>query len=180
MKAAGGTGIALLAGAGGLFLRRTKMIALPTEPLLYFTPREYSIFHAVAEAVLDVRPGDPGIDEVGVAARADKLMASEPIDNRRDLKKLLGLFDNALAGFLLDGELAPFTQLDVPARRTVLARWQDSSLPVLRSGFIALKRLTMSTYWSAPATYPICHYPGPPEVDAADLPPTPPPPWKWS
>jgi hypothetical protein len=171
MQVAGGGAVVALGGAGFLFARRTKLIALPAEPLEFFTPAEYSIFHAAAEALLTIPAGQPGVDEVKVAQKADRVMARNPVDAQKDFKKLLGLFDNALAGFVLAGNSAPFSRLSIEGRQAVLRKWQFHRLPPMRSGFVALKRLAMSCYYASPETYAGIGYPGPPEVDPSTLPP---------
>ncbi len=163
LKAAGG-GVVVALGAGGyLFSRQTKMIAAG-EPLVFFTPREYSIFHSVAEALLDLPQDAPTIDEIGVAARADRMIGGHPPDSQKDFRRLLALFDNALAGFFLNGTIAPFSQLSVEDRRAVLTRWENHRLGVLRSGFVALKRTAMACYYSHERTWAGIKYPGLPEL----------------
>lgn len=164
LKTAGGVALVALGCAGALFARRTRMVPLPSEPLSYFTPREFSIVHAVAEAMITVPPGQPTVTDVPVALNADRLMARNPQDAQKDIHRLLALFDNALAGFLLVGTTAPFTQLDLAGRQAFLARWERHRLPVLRTGFVALKRLTMACYYGDPRTYRGIGYPGPIEV----------------
>lgn len=165
VKVAGGVGLAALGGAGALFARRTKEVPLPQERLRFFTAREYSIFHAVAETVVTPPAKGPGIDEVGVALNADRHLARLDEDARRDFRRLLGLFDNALAGFLLCGTTAPFTQLTPEKRAAYLQKWERHRIGALRSGFVALKRLAASCYYGDPGTYGGVGYPGPPEKD---------------
>lgn len=164
MKAAGGGAVVLLGAGGVLFSRTTRMVPLPSEPLTFFTPREYSIFQSVAEAMLDLPQGAPTVDEVGVALRADRMIGAHAEDAQKDFRRLLALFDNALAGFLLCGTIAPFSRLPVEDRRAFLTKWENHRLAVLRSGFVALKRTTMSCYYSHERTWPGIKYPGPPEL----------------
>ena len=141
------------------------MVTLPGEPLLFFSPREYAIFHAVSEAILELPAGQPTIADARVVLKADKLMAGYPEDSKRDFHRLLGLFDNALAGLLFTGNAAPFSQLGIPERQAVLTSWENSRIGTLRSGFVALKRLAVSCYYCDPATYRGVGYPGPPDRD---------------
>lgn len=163
LKAAGGGTLAILGAGGVLFSRKTKMIAV-SEPLSFFTPREFSIVHSIAEAMLDLPQGAPTIEEVGVAARVDRMIAGHAEDSQRDFRRLLALFDNALAGFVLCGTIAPFSKLSVESRRDVLTKWENHRLGVLRSGFVALKRAVMACYYSHERTWPGIKYPGPPEL----------------
>ncbi len=164
LKTAGGAGAVLLGGGGFLFLRPTKSVALPAEPLLFFSPREYAIFTAIAEAMIEVPAGVPGVQDAKVAQKADSYMARNVVDAQKDFHALLGLFDNALAGLLLCGTTAPFSQMDHDGRLAYLAKWENHSLPLIRSGFIGLKKLAMSCYYASPEAWPSIHYPGPMEA----------------
>ena len=154
----------LLGGAGFLVLRPTKPVALPPEPLQYFTPREYAIFTAIGDALIETPAGAPTIYEAKLAQKADTYMARNVADAQKDFHTLLGLFDNALAGFLFCGTTAPFSQMDLEHRRAYLAKWENHRIPLLRSGFIGLKKLAMSCYYASPETWASIHYPGPMEA----------------
>lgn len=165
LKAGGGIGLAALAGAGALFSRGTKRVALPTEALQFFTEREYSIFHAVAETVLVLPAKAPSADQMKVTLLADRHLARLDEDAQRDFHRLLGLFDNALAGLLLTGTTAPFTQLSPEKRHAFLKKWEMHRIGALRSGYQALKRLACACYYGNRETYAALGYAGPPDKD---------------
>jgi len=125
---------------------------------------------AVADAMLELpaKTADgikvPSIEEAKLGTKADEYMSRNVPDAQSDFHVLLSLFDNALAGFFFCGTIAPFSQMDVTARRAFLAKWENHSIPVLRSGFIALKKLAMSVYYASPETWESLHYPGPMEA----------------
>lgn len=166
LKVGGGIGVAGLAGAGVLFARTTKRVPLPDEPLEYFSEREYSIFHAIAETVVVVPANAPSVERMKVTLLADRHLARLDEDARRDFHRLLGLFDNALAGLLLTGTIAPFTQLSPEGRASMMKKWESHRIGALRSGYQALKRLACACYYGNPETYAAVGYPGPPEKDA--------------
>ncbi|MHB1846081.1 MAG: gluconate 2-dehydrogenase subunit 3 family protein [Deltaproteobacteria bacterium] len=164
----GGASLAL-AGSLPLALRRTALRALPSEPLRLFNPAEYSVLAAIADRVVPVtRPGEPSAQEIGVAQKADALLSRADRDTQNDFKQLLGLFDSALAAFLLDGRTRPFTALSPTEQDRALAQWRDSRLPLRRSGFQALQRLCAALYYSDPRTAQTVSYPGPPLLARAD------------
>ena len=165
-----GAGIVLGAGGLPLALRATRLRPLPPGAALRcFTPAEYSIVADVADRMLAGLPADqPTPEQVGVALKADALMALSDPDTQKDFKQLLGLFDNALAGFLFDGRTAPFSALDAAAQDRALRAWRDSRLPLRRSGFQGLRRLCLAMYYSDPRSYPSLGYPGPPLLVRAD------------
>jgi hypothetical protein len=159
----GGAALAI-AGAVPLALRRTRLIPIP-EPLRFFTEREYAIFSAVADRVVQ---GPLSARQLRVTEKTDALMAAADPDSQRDLRQLLALFDNALAAFVFDGRLQTFTELDPAAQDRALVQWRDSRLAVRRSGFQALQRLSLAMAYSDPRTYEGIGYPGPPVLVRPD------------
>src|SRR5262249_13365454 len=89
-------------------------------------------------------------------------------ESRADLVKLLGLFENALPGLLLDGRALPFTRLDPAAQDRVLEQWRDSRLVLRRSGYHALRRLCLGAYYAAPDACPAVHDGAPPDLGCFD------------
>ena len=155
-KTLGGAALLAVAGAVPVALRRTRLRLAPAG-LRFFTAAEYAICAAVADRVLT--DAEPHID---VAERADAFLAPLPRSDARDFKRLLALFDNALYSLLRGGPPRPFTQQSPDEQDAQLTRWQNSRLPIERSGFQALKRLLAAMYFSDPRTYAGAGYPGPP------------------
>ena len=162
-------GGAVLALGGGTFLelRSTRRVSPPPEGLRVFDEIEYSILDAVSRRIVDPLPGAPTADDVRVAFNADRVMAMADAGARRDMKRLLRLFENALAGFVFSGRTRPFTRLSPEQQDAVLRSWRDSSLVLRRSGFQALRSLSIAGYFGSPRSWPAASYPGPPK-DAYD------------
>jgi hypothetical protein len=78
------------------------------------------------------------------------------------VKQLLGVFENALAGFVFGGRREPFTRLPPAEQANVLLEWQNSRLLVRRTGHSALRNLVMGGYYSSSLTWKPSGYPGPP------------------
>ena len=160
-----GATLLAIAGSVPLALRRTRLRELPAQrPLRFFTPAEYSIWAAVADRVLaEEKPsGGPTPAQIDVAARADAFLAPLPENDRKDLKQLLALFDNALFSALQGGPPRPFTTMSPEQQDAHLRRWQTSRLALQRTGYQAMKRLCCALFFSAPETYASVGYPGPP------------------
>ncbi|MGO9828768.1 MAG: gluconate 2-dehydrogenase subunit 3 family protein [Myxococcaceae bacterium] len=158
-------GSALLAagGAGFLALRPGKRVPLPAGGLQVFSEREYSTLDALARRLIGTLPGWPSVDEVGVAQAVDRIAQRTEPSAQAELKQLLGLFDNALAGFLFGGRTEPFTALDAAAQDRVLEEWRDSSVAIRRTGYDALRTLVLAGYFQSPLTWKPIGYPGPDE-----------------
>src|SRR5262245_19080471 len=101
-------GGALLAlGGAGLALAPTRHVASPTSALLVLDDRAFQILAAVAARIVPLPDADP----VAVAHSVDLTLSRAAPETQTDLVKLLGLFENALPGLLLDGRALPFTRL---------------------------------------------------------------------
>lgn len=184
-KTLGGAALLAAAGAVPVALRKTKLRPPPPgRKLQFFTEAEYSIWAAVADRVLaqettaatrdpgdasaqaalrdERRPPAPSPAEVEVASKADAFLAPLPEGDRKDLKQLLALFDNALFSLLGGGPPRPFTRMGPEEQDAHLRSWQTSRLAIKRTGFQAMKRLCCAIYFAAPETYASVGYPGPP------------------
>jgi len=150
-------------GAGFLALRPGKRVPLPAGGLKVFSEREYGVLDALARRFIGTLPGWPSVDEVGVAQAVDRIAQRAEPSVQAELKQLLGLFDNALAGFLFGGRTEPFTGLDPLAQDRVLEEWRDSSVAIPRTGYNALRTLVLAGYFQSPLTWKPIGYAGPDE-----------------
>ncbi len=158
-------GGALLAvgGAGGLALRGSRTLPMPPEGLLVFDAREYAVLDAIAHRLVRPRTGWPAVEEVRVAFVADRVVARTEPSVHKELKQLVGLFENGLANFLFGGRTLPFTRLPAAEQDRVLAEWRGSRVTLRRTGFQALRTLLLAAYFQSPLTWAPMGYAGPPE-----------------
>ena len=154
-------GALLLFGGGALALYPTRHLASPTRWLHVLDDRGFQVMVAIAARVVTA----PGADPVLIAESVDASLARLPPEAQADIAGLLGLFENALPGLLLDGRAAPFTRLDGPAQDRVLESWRDSRLVLRRAGYHALRRLCLAGYYGDERSWPAIHYGGPPNVN---------------
>jgi hypothetical protein len=177
-KTFAGTVLLATAAAVPVALRRTR-VGITPKGLLFFTAEEYAIWSAVSARILatDVTsssqdpaqtaapigaPTGPSPAEVDVAAKADAFLGPLPEGDRKDLKQLLALFDNALFSAVSGGPARPFTAMSAVEQDQHLRAWETSRLSVKRTGFQAVKRLCCAVYFSDPRTFASVGYPGPP------------------
>ncbi|MGO8969298.1 MAG: gluconate 2-dehydrogenase subunit 3 family protein [Myxococcaceae bacterium] len=158
-----GSVLLAVGGAGFLALRAGKRVPLPAGGLKVFSEREYGVLDALARRFIGTLPGWPSVDEVGVAQAVDRIAQRAEPSVQAELKQLLGLFDNALAGFLFGGRTEPFTALDAAAQDRVLEEWRDSGVALRRTGYNALRTLVLAGYYQSPLTWKPIGYPGPDE-----------------
>lgn len=154
-------GVLLAAGSGlTLGLSSTKMAYVPVRPLKVLEERHFAIVGAIAARTVAVE----GADLVEVAHGVDDVLSIAVPETQEDVKGLLMLFENALAGFVFDRRVKPFTRLDADEQDAVLNAWRDSSIEIRRGGYHVLRKLTLASYYASPARWDALGYPGPPEI----------------
>lgn len=155
-------GGALLAIGGGtaLVFSPGKMRYSPTAPLRVLNRKTFNVMAAIAARVVTA----PGANPVAIAHTIDESLARAVPEAQHDIVQVLGLFDNALIGLLVEGQPHAFTRLDGPAQDAALYAWRDSPLVLLRGAYRALKNLCTTSFYRKESAWPIVGYPGPPEA----------------
>jgi hypothetical protein len=151
----------LLAGAGiGLAKFPGRLTHKPRRPLRVLDEREFATLGAVAARVIQA----PHVDPVEIAHRADESLVVAVPEVRHDVKQLLTLFENALAGALFDFRFKPFTRLEPAQQDAALLKWRDSRIAVRRTGYVTLRKLAAGYFYCDPATWHDIGYAGPPSL----------------
>jgi hypothetical protein len=161
-------GAALLAVGGGTWLGTRRTVPTPglTGPFTVLTLEEASIFLELSDRLLPPRPGFPSPLDVDLPRRIDALVALMNEESQKEVRQLVGLFENALAGLLLDGQLKTFTASTPEQQDARIRAWQQSRYKVRRTGYKALKKIVYSSYYGARETWKALGYPGPPPIGA--------------
>src|SRR5512144_1123541 len=121
-------GAVLLLGGGALAVLPTKEVGAAKRALAVLEPRSFQVVVAIARRVCPETA-----DAVDVAHGVDDLLRRAPPETQSDFNKLLGLFENALPGFLFDQRFLPFTRLSPDAQDAVLRDWRNSRLVIRRT-----------------------------------------------
>ncbi|MCP3162452.1 gluconate 2-dehydrogenase subunit 3 family protein [Myxococcus qinghaiensis] len=164
-----GGALLALGGGGALFLREGLSLPLP-EGLQVFGPREYATFQAIARRAFPPREGWPDADTARVALLADQVLARGDPLVAQEVRTVLGIFDNALAGLLFSGRVTPFSRLSPEAQDAALEDWRTSRLVFRRGAFHALRSLAHAAYYSHPAAIAATGYVAPQGFHVADAP----------
>ncbi len=155
----GGT---LLAVGGGtafaLYPSRIRFTA--REALRVLDAKSFNVMASIVARVVTAEGADP----VAITHTIDQALARAVPEAQHDIVQLLGLFENALTGLLLDGRLKPFTQLDGNAQDAVLLAWRDSRLVLRRGAYKALKNLCTTSFYRKESSWHLVEYPGPPDA----------------
>ena len=157
-----GTVVAALGGVG-LALRGALLRKIPAGGLKVLSEKEYSILAAVMDRICpDLGEKAPGAAALDIASKADEAFAKLDEGAQKEFKILLGVFESALAGFLFEGRLTPFTKLSPEDQDESLRRWGNSRIGFRRSGYQALRGLSGALYYGDPRMWKNVGYPGPP------------------
>ena len=129
--------------------------------LLFFSPKEYQIFEAVTDRLIgSPGTGNPGSRDVGVAVRADKFLAGANPEVGEQFHQLLSVFNAPLFTFLFDFRTSSFLNMAPKDQDSYLEDWMTSVLGFRRTGFQALKRVSMSMFYTDKASWQAIGYDG--------------------
>jgi hypothetical protein len=145
------TGVALLSVSNLVpsgALLAVEMRQVPGN-LLFFSRREYLIFEALAERIVGVpSSGHPGVKEVGVTSRADQFLAGADPEVQDQLHQLFTVFNAPFFTFLFDFRLTSFLNMSASDKDSYIRDWMMSSLGFRRTAFQALKRVSLSMFYT--------------------------------
>ena len=152
-------GGAVLGVAGAAIALRPVKKSGSTPALVSLSEGSFWTLVAVAATVVPAAPYP-----VALASGVDLALAAIPIEARKDVDVLLQLLENGLTGLLFNGTPTPFSARDAIAREASFREWSQSRLVLRRSGYQALRKLCLGTYYSAENTWAGIGYSGPPST----------------
>jgi hypothetical protein len=156
-------GGALLAlGGVGLAFYPSKEVGVAKAPLEVLDARAFQVLIAVAGRVVTAKGRDP----VAIAHGVDHSLSYALPETQEAIGKLLGLFENALPGLLLDGRVQPFTRLSAGSQDAVLESWRTSRIELRRSGYQALRKLVLAAYYMEESSWGPLAYDPPANLSA--------------
>jgi hypothetical protein len=117
--------------------------------LRYFSPKEYLVFEAVAERMIGAAAtGQPSGKDIGVAGRADEFLAGADPEVQDQFHQLLSVFNAAFFTFLFDFRTSSFLNMSDADKDSYIEDWMTSKFGFRRSGFQALKRVSVSMFYT--------------------------------
>ena len=119
--------------------------------LRYFSKHEYLIVKAVADRIIG--DGAPSASDVDAALRADVFLSGADPEVQDQFHQLLTAFNNPFFTFLWDFRFGSFVNMSDADKDSYLEDWMTSVLGFRRTGFQALKRITMSVYYTEPHSW---------------------------
>jgi len=143
---------------GGVF-RPLLGQASPAQPLLFFSDHEFEIMKAVITRIIDLDGSSP-LPPDEVAFRADQFLAGEPPEIQDQFHTLLYAFNAPIFTFLFDLRFSSFIGMSPEGQESYLEDWMTSAFAFRRTGFQALKRVSLSMYYTDSRSWPGIEYDG--------------------
>jgi hypothetical protein len=144
-------------GAAALFIApalpsrviHAQIAPLTAGQLQFFSKEEYLVVSAAAARLTGHPHGeqDPG-HSVDAALRADTFLSTEDPEIQEQIHLLLTIFNSRLAAFFFSFRFSSFLDMDAENQDKYIEGWMTSSLGFRRTGFQALKRLSMSMHYT--------------------------------
>ena len=151
-----------------------ELLVTPTAGAAAATPRSplssaqratlAAVIARVLDGALDLARG---VDAVSLV---EARLARAPAHVRGDLVRVLAVFGGRAAAFATFGTPTPFARLDAARQDRMLARWAVSRIPVQRTVFQALRRLTLAAWYGHPAVQAALGHRGPLHTRAPAVP----------
>ena len=130
-------------------------------PLKFFSPMEFLIMKNVAARIVgEPASGHPGTEVVNVPLRADAFLSGADPEIQDQFHQLLTVFNGALFAFLFDFRFSSFVDMSPAAQDSYLQHWMTSALPFRRTAFQALKRISLSLFYTDNRSWDEVHYDG--------------------
>lgn len=157
----------LLGGTVPILLRPTRILRDPKQPLRILTAREHAIFAAAAIRICpreQAAAAWPSPETLECAEKVDAVMADLHPKAAVEFRRLLHVFESGMTGLFSIASPTTFTGATEADQDRRLQAWRRSRVALFRSGYQAMKRLAVATYYTSPETYAHVGYPGPPAV----------------
>ncbi|MGA9408203.1 MAG: hypothetical protein WBW71_13800 [Bacteroidota bacterium] len=131
------------------------------QQLKFFSPIEFLIMQAAAGRIVGTSAGGyAGTDDVNVALKADTFLADADPEIQDQFHQLLTVFNGALFAFFFDFRFSSFVEMSPVDQDSYLQSWMTSTLSFRRSAFQALKRVSLSLFYTDSRSWNEIHYDG--------------------
>jgi hypothetical protein len=127
--------------------------------LRFLTPKQFHVLQAICDRMVPAAEGLPGSTDLKVAAHLDGFLSTMDHGIAEQIAQLLDVFE--WSPLLFDFKPARFTSLTPAQRDEVLRAWATSRFEFRRTGFQALRRLSMAGYYGQEGSWKAIGYDGP-------------------
>ncbi len=118
--------------------------------LQFFSDKEYLVMKAVIDRMVGTGgEGNPTPDQAGATLRADKFLAGADPEIQDQFHQLLTVFNAPFFTFLFDFRFSSFINMTPSDQDSYLEDWMTSVIGFRRTAFQALKRTSLSMFYTA-------------------------------
>ena len=159
-----GLGFSLMLSAGTALVGCGDAAKVPADGHAFLRPGDVELFSALAPAVaaelgaFDAAKRKTLLD--AVLRNIDGACAALDLGARQELRKLLDLLAIAPLRYVLTG-VGAWNEAGIDKMQAFLARWRGSRFATLNAGGDVLVKLTSSSFYLLPESWPSTGYPGP-------------------
>jgi len=136
----------------------------PAQGLSFLQPGDVELFSALAPAVVtDLTKLDAAERKARVDAtlrNLDTTLAALGMASKAEVRKLLDLLALGPLRYVLTG-VGAWHEASIATLQAFLTRWRSSRFETLTAGVNVLVKLTASSYYVLPVSWPASGYPGP-------------------
>lgn len=125
----------------------------------FLTVRQGRVLESICERLIPSGEAMPDAQELAIAARLDDYLKTLDRPVAIQIAQLLDLFE--ISPLVWNFKFSRFTSLSAIEQDQVLQSWASSRLDFRRTGFQALKRLSMAAYYGQEAPWKAIGYEGP-------------------
>ena len=124
-----------------------------------FSDSERQILRAICNRLLPGGAGAPAAIKLDVAGTIERLLRELGPHATSDFRSLLAVFE--WSPLLFQAKPRRFTRLAPQDQDQVIRGWAISRIGFRRTGFVAIKRVAMSTYYAQEGSWAAIGFPGP-------------------
>ena len=122
--------------------------------LRFFSPKEYLIMAAIADRMVGtLDEKTPSSTQLQTALRADKFLSKADPEIQSQFHQLLMVFNAPVFTFLFDFRFSSFLKMDPADQDSYLEDWMESGIGFRRTAFQALKRTSLSMFYTEPRSW---------------------------
>jgi hypothetical protein len=159
-----GVGFSMALTLGTAIVGCSDSAKAPVQGFAFLHPGDVDLFSALAPAVVvELASFDEAQRKQVVEDMLrviDGTLAAMDMGSRKEVRKLLDLLALAPLRYVLTG-VGAWNEAGVQKMQAFLARWRDSRFGTLNAGGNVLVKLTATSFYLLPVSWPSAGYPGP-------------------
>jgi hypothetical protein len=159
-----GAGFSLALTVAGTLGACGEAAKTPAQGFAFLQASDVALFSALAPAVVDelakLDPGERKVRTGDLLRKLDATCSALGMASQAELRKLLDLLAIGPVRYVLTG-VGAWNEASVESLQAFLTRWRSSRFETLTAGGNVLVKLTASSYYVLPVSWPATGYPGP-------------------